>query len=1064
VLDYDTEDAIRRALLTVEDEPGSAASNSNNSEDSARDAVGSSGISSERPSPKYSSQLDWVLPDGYDPETTEAQSMKEELQRLQVLKSYLVLDAKREAAFERITAIASRTFKVPIAIVGLVDLGRQWFMSNRGLDVRETPRKLAFCAHAIQSYTNQLIVPDATKDSRFKDNPLVTGPPDIRFYAGVALVSPEGYRLGTLCIIDRKPWPNGLTDDQLLTLRDLADMTVDALVSRRHRLHTIESPAQMIAYTANDLMQPLTGVQLTLGLLKDDEGLKPRLDPHQHELLDTAAACCDLMVRICQGSLRSTSPAGEASGGRPHNHASASATALSAAGALALPPSVSSSAFPSSLTQLDDLMHNLHLILEPIPKHVPLILKLDPELPKTVVCDDLKLFRSSLNLLNNAARRTLSGSIVFSISKTVASLNGSVKPRSPHHSFKLADEDDDAFVTFECEDSGPDVQRDDYPLLFQPCDPQDGNFFLGLSSVASLISSLSGTYGFRPRGSGTQGSVFWFRVPLVLPTMDQPAFAAKASASSSTVGGMAFVRKDPIIVRHPSSGMVTTLAELSGKRGLTATSLVSDAADGGPGGRSVLRKCGSGTSISSVRAIPLVVDNEQQAEAIHSSCLGMIFDTSVAQHHRRGASDPIPAHDPATAVCQTVETPAASSRDNNVAPKPLTPHSLTASAVVPESGAAAGSRRRVRRALVVDDSIVVRKSLAMALKKVGYEVSQAENGLEGLQKLTESTYDIVLCDFLMPVMDGFDCVKQFRLWEAGHRPTFRQLIIGISAHADNGAAAQGLDAGMDDFIPKPIGIKILNELHESAAVQASAAALDKLDVVNESKRTFPFLGAASQAADTKFHRQESTGSSQDDPIILPPSSICIPAQRISSSFGQRPAPMPASSHTPLRGWGLPSSLPQTGSAVDNTTLMSAPAKKEMACLIATDRPTQTSSEVLANLEARDWKVVIVNDGANALRLLQMRNWDAVLIDSDLSDGAAFMQEFRQWEHDSRVNRQKNTVYVSVADIPSPTDETSIVQAPSGFDYVLHKPVVWKDLKHLLDRDCSMGIVFKMMHD
>jgi DNA-binding response OmpR family regulator len=154
---------------------------------------------------------------------------------------------------------------------------------------------------------------------------------------------------------------------------------------------------------------------------------------------------------------------------------------------------------------------------------------------------------------------------------------------------------------------------------------------------------------------------------------------------------------------------------------------------------------------------------------------------------------------------------------------------------------------------------------------------------------------------------------------------------------------------------------------------------------------------------------------------------------------------------------LLSSLPTKGS-------VSAPANKEMACLIATDRPTRTSSEVLTNLEARDWRVVIVNDGANALRLLQMRNWDAVLIDGDLPDGTAFMRDFREWEHDSRVNRQKNTVYVSVAEIPSPTDETSIVQAPSGFDYVLHKPVVWKDLEHLLDRDCSMGIVFKLTHD
>ena len=141
--------------------------------------------------------LDWVLPN-FDPETTNPQNMKEELRRLLVLKSYLILDSEREEAFDRITALASRIFDVPIALVSLVDLGRQWFMSNRGLgEVRSTPRKQAFCAHAIQSKLQEepMIVPDATADFRFQDNPLVTGPPHIRFYAGAPLISPEGYKV-----------------------------------------------------------------------------------------------------------------------------------------------------------------------------------------------------------------------------------------------------------------------------------------------------------------------------------------------------------------------------------------------------------------------------------------------------------------------------------------------------------------------------------------------------------------------------------------------------------------------------------------------------------------------------------------------------------------------------------------------------------------------------------------------------------------------------------------------------------------------------------------------------
>jgi GAF domain-containing protein len=203
VVDYETEDALRKALMAV-----AAPKDDSPSEDSKPQAAASA--SSETSSGNGEAEqhangkpLDWVLP-SFDPENTEVQSMKEELHRLQVLKSYLILDSEREEAFDRITGIASRFFDVPIALVSLVDLGRQWFMSNRGLgSVRETPRKDAFCAHAILNKNNILVVNDARVDFRFKDNSLVTGPPHIRFYAGAPLICPEGtcpHILYTQCI------------------------------------------------------------------------------------------------------------------------------------------------------------------------------------------------------------------------------------------------------------------------------------------------------------------------------------------------------------------------------------------------------------------------------------------------------------------------------------------------------------------------------------------------------------------------------------------------------------------------------------------------------------------------------------------------------------------------------------------------------------------------------------------------------------------------------------------------------------------------------------------------
>lgn len=214
VRDYDTEHSLRQALLAMQSDgyegrkSPEAAAATETTTTSQRDVGDVSNIGGEATAAATPLEEDGKiaavaaagnittnLPVDWDvstlnPDTTEVQSMKEELQRLLVLKSYLILDSEREAAFERLTGLASRIFKVPISLVSVVDLGRIWFMSNRGLgDVREAPRRYAFCAHAITSKEGMLVVPDATQDVRFKDNQFVTGPPCIRFYAGAVRVS-----------------------------------------------------------------------------------------------------------------------------------------------------------------------------------------------------------------------------------------------------------------------------------------------------------------------------------------------------------------------------------------------------------------------------------------------------------------------------------------------------------------------------------------------------------------------------------------------------------------------------------------------------------------------------------------------------------------------------------------------------------------------------------------------------------------------------------------------------------------------------------------------------------
>src|SRR3954462_4902879 len=141
-----------------------------------------------------------------------------EADRLAALRSYGVLDTPREAAFDEITEIAALVCKAPIALVSFVEDTRQFFKAEVGLGVRETPVDVSICAYAILQ-PDLFVVPDATQDERFASNPLVTGGPHVRFYAGARLPTPEGLPPGPLCVLYTKPRPEGLSDEQAGTLR-----------------------------------------------------------------------------------------------------------------------------------------------------------------------------------------------------------------------------------------------------------------------------------------------------------------------------------------------------------------------------------------------------------------------------------------------------------------------------------------------------------------------------------------------------------------------------------------------------------------------------------------------------------------------------------------------------------------------------------------------------------------------------------------------------------------------------------------------------------------------------
>jgi PAS domain S-box-containing protein len=162
-----------------------------------------------------------------------------EAQRLATLKKYNILDTEPETAFTSMVELAAYICQTPIAAISLIDEHRQWFKAIVGIDATETPRDIAFCAHTILQ--DIMIVPDATKDERFFDNPFVSMESGIRFYAGVTLVTPDGYHLGTLCVIDTVP--RELSTEQLDAIKTLTSNIVahlDLRLSHQQIRHYVD--------------------------------------------------------------------------------------------------------------------------------------------------------------------------------------------------------------------------------------------------------------------------------------------------------------------------------------------------------------------------------------------------------------------------------------------------------------------------------------------------------------------------------------------------------------------------------------------------------------------------------------------------------------------------------------------------------------------------------------------------------------------------------------------------------------------------------------------------------
>lgn len=404
-----------------------------------------------------------------------AKDTKNEKARVAALCDLNILDTPQEERFDRITRIAKQYFQVDIVLVSLVDVNRQWFKSSQGLEAQQTPRDVSFCGHAIQS-GDLFLIPDARADERFSDNPLVTGEPYVRFYAGQPIAAPGGEKVGTLCLIHREP--RTLNEEERQTLLDLGKC-VEVELKRTHLLK-MEAQARELADVAreasaakseflsnmsHELRTPLNSILGFAQLLLMSQ--RNPLDDRQSKHVSQIAEGGQYLLNLIDGLLDLE----KVETGKIH--------------------------FDVVDVMVQDVLDDCVSLIKPNAEKTDIkVFAPEVETDLVIQTDPIRLKQMLLNLLTNAVKYNREG--------------GDVR-------LALEPAADDGYVRFKISDTGPGIDVDKQQNLFVPFNrlgAERGSVEgsgIGLALTKRIAQALGGQVGFESEVG--VGSSFWIDLP-----------------------------------------------------------------------------------------------------------------------------------------------------------------------------------------------------------------------------------------------------------------------------------------------------------------------------------------------------------------------------------------------------------------------------------------------------------------------------------------------------------------------------------------------------------------------